>query len=188
MLNVIKIVQSCWLKSLNKWQLSSGFGFLKTGILALSGYIMCVCDAYLIRMRYSDWYWNIRMHVNTIPLRSVCRWGLCCSAFRWKLLLWVLYPTHPSWWAHRPANRWHSTPQIWRKTDREAVWWVHCVFLYSNAWFKKKTVQNYDKMFSFLSKEAMAISLRFFFFIPDFIKIGDDPGAGKGRSGDNTKM
>lgn len=29
-----------------------GFRFLKTGILALSGYIMCVCDAYIIRISH----------------------------------------------------------------------------------------------------------------------------------------
>lgn len=28
----------------------------------------------------------------------------------------------------------------------------------------------------------------FFFSVLDFIKVGDDPGAGKGKTGDNTKM
>lgn len=36
--------------------------------------------------------------------------------------------------------------------------------------------------------EAVFLSSRLCFFIPDFIKVGDDPGAGKGKSGENTKM
>lgn len=46
-------------------------------------------------------------------------------------------------------------------------------------------VHDCDVMLSFLS---MFFSLRLFFFIPDFIKVGDDPGAGKGKSGDSSKM
>lgn len=49
-------------------------------------------------------------------------------------------------------------------------------------------VHHYYVMLSFLIIEAMFLSLRLFFFIPDFIKVGDDPGAGKGKSGDSTKM
>lgn len=48
-------------------------------------------------------------------------------------------------------------------------------------------VQNCAVKLSSLSVQAVFLSQNCF-FIPDFIKVGDDPGAGKGKSGDNTKM
>ncbi len=49
-------------------------------------------------------------------------------------------------------------------------------------------VQNCAITLSSPSIEAVFLSSRLCFFILDFIKVGDDPGAGKGKSGDSTKM
>ncbi len=49
-------------------------------------------------------------------------------------------------------------------------------------------VQNCAITLSSPSIEAVFLSSRLCIFIPDFIKVGDDPGAGKGKSGDSTKM